>query len=327
MKIKFNHFERVAGFFVLIAVGSGLMFAVALAVKKGWFESKIALNCILETADGIHVGTQVEMAGLRIGSVEAIELKSSRQIQVHFEVSEKYLSRIHKDSKVQVVRPFIVGEKVLDIIESNSEIKLDAQNEKQLMVQKDDFLESQESLDFMDLLSGRKIGPYLSSMGKLTENLKIVANALLDQEHFKSFAKMMGDLQPLVQNMNGMSKEVNVLLKDINHKQQLSTALNNLVQITTEINKALPYLSEHAPQLGDDLTKISHNMAILTDEIQAMSPMMKELAPEFPRVSRRAIEALDETVVTLKAMQKSFFLKSNVQDVKEEESKRMPASK
>jgi phospholipid/cholesterol/gamma-HCH transport system substrate-binding protein len=59
-----------------------------------------------------------------------------------------------------------------------------------------------------------------------------------------------------------------------------------------------------------------------------IEPTVKEIGPDMPRVSRRAIEALDEMVITLKAMQKSFLLSGKVKDVKEEEveRKRRPAA-
>jgi hypothetical protein len=38
-------------------------------------------------------------------------------------------------------------------------------------------------------------------------------------------------------------------------------------------------------------------------------------------VAKRALEALDEATVLMKAMQKNFFLRSSVQEVVEEENK------
>jgi phospholipid/cholesterol/gamma-HCH transport system substrate-binding protein len=52
---------------------------------------------------------------------------------------------------------------------------------------------------------------------------------------------------------------------------------------------------------------------------------MSKMAPELPHASARALEALDETVVTLKALQKSFVLRGSVKEVREEEAKREPA--
>ncbi len=319
MKLKFNKFERVAGVFVLTALASGIAFGVGVAVKKGWFESKRSFVTQLESADGIHVGTQVEMSGLRVGSVDEIELKSSDLVEVHFRISERYFQRVREDSAAQLIRPFIIGEKVMDI--SSGSATSPQLNEGSV-------IKAKESFDFMDLLSGKKLGPYFSSMGRISENLKVVAQTILDQKHLDAFVKMFGELNPLVTNMSQMSGQANILLREMNKKQQLIVTLNNLVELTTQVNKALPFLTEQGPVLAEDFTKISHNMAKLTDQMQALTPILQDIAPEIPAASRRAIEALNETVVTLKALQKSFILRSNVKEVKEEEAKeRLPANK
>jgi phospholipid/cholesterol/gamma-HCH transport system substrate-binding protein len=69
-------------------------------------------------------------------------------------------------------------------------------------------------------------------------------------------------------------------------------------------------------------------MAILSTEMNKALPLLQQVAPEFPRTSRRAMEALDETVVTLKALQKSFILRGGAKEVREEEAARdrVPAS-
>ena len=64
------------------------------------------------------------------------------------------------------------------------------------------------------------------------------------------------------------------------------------------------------------------NLGELTAEFKKLTPAIGVVAPELPRVSKRAIEGLDELVITLKALQKSFLLRGNVEDVKEEEMKR-----
>jgi phospholipid/cholesterol/gamma-HCH transport system substrate-binding protein len=63
----------------------------------------------------------------------------------------------------------------------------------------------------------------------------------------------------------------------------------------------------------------------MTGEFKKLTPAIAEIAPDLPRTTRRAVEALDETVVVLKAIQKSWFFRSNVKDVRQEEEKRMPA--
>ena len=55
------------------------------------------------------------------------------------------------------------------------------------------------------------------------------------------------------------------------------------------------------------------------------TPAINAVAPQLPTASKRAIEALDEVVVTLKAMQRSWMMRGNVKEVRELE-KRKPAN-
>ncbi len=75
MIIKFNKLERAAGIFVLSALVGGVTLSIGIAFKRGWFDAKRSLVTQLDSADGIHVGTQVQMSVLRIGSFDDIELK------------------------------------------------------------------------------------------------------------------------------------------------------------------------------------------------------------------------------------------------------------
>ncbi len=64
MKIKFSYFERVAGVFVLAALAGSVVATVGIGVKRGWFTQKIPIIAHLASADGIYVGTRVNMSGL-----------------------------------------------------------------------------------------------------------------------------------------------------------------------------------------------------------------------------------------------------------------------
>ena len=102
--------------------------------------------------------------------------------------------------------------------------------------------------------------------------------------------------------------------------------LDNVILLTGELNKVLPQMNEDSPQMGKQLSMLVSNLSELTAEFKKLTPAIGVVAPELPRVSKRAIEGLDELVITLKAMQKSFFLRGNVEDVKDEEAKhREPA--
>lgn len=253
------------------------------------------------------------MSGLRVGAVTEVDLETNSEIRVQFEISERFHDRVRSDSVVRAVRPFIIGEKVLD---------LSVGSDSAQAVKPRALIQSQMTADVMDLISGKTLAPYLETMGKMMENLRFVAEAILDPERSKAMVKIFDELSPLVQNASLISGEMVDVLHEVNNKKQLSRVINNLLAMTDELNKVLPVLTKDSPELAANLAVIAKNTAVLTTEIQKALPALQEIGPELPRASRRAIEALDETVVTLKALQKSFILRGSVDDVRHEEAAR-----
>lgn len=316
MKIKFNKFERVAGIFVATALIGTLTIAAGVAVKKGWFASKVPFETYMPSAEGIHPGTVVQIAGLRAGAVDDVELLSAERVRVQIEIFEKFHSQVRTDSGVQVLRPFVIGERVLEIsVGSPDKPELGPGSEIPL----------KSSFDIMDVFSGKKLGPFLGTIERLSENLKVLGEAFADPERTKAVVAMFDKLAPLISNMNQMATGV-VKVTDIATRQKrMEILMGNLTELSTDLNKVIPAMVEESPEMGKHLGEMVKNLSVLTHEMQKLAPAIAAIAPEFPKTSVRAVEALNETVVLLKALQKSFLLRGNVEAVREQE--RQPASK
>ncbi len=306
-------YERVAGLFVATALVGSIAIAIGVMIKKGLFEKKVHLATELKSADGVHQGTQVLMAGLHAGSVTNVKLLAGDRIRVEFEIAEAYRERVRAGSIIRLVRPFIIGEKVLDV---------SVGEEADLQVAENATLKSEETVDLMDLASGRKLGSYLESMSSMTENAKYILEQILDPKRSKNIIKIFDDLQPIVRNVVGISGETNTLLHEVNQKKQLSHLVDNMAKMSDEVNLMLPEFRKQSPQMAQDLAQITKSMAVLSSQLEKTLPMLNEIGPELPHAARRAFEALDETVVTLKALQKSFLMRGNVKEVLAEEKAR-----
>lgn len=324
MKIKFNLFERVAGLFVLTALVLGVSVAVGMGIKKGWFEPKVELYTIVASADGLHPGTPVNFSGLRIGSIDSIDLKEQGEVEVRFQVMKKFLNRIHSDSVVRVVRPFVIGEKSLEIEVGQSVGE---------PVQAGALLQAQYAPDFLEFLGGNKLGSYMQSLNQTMQNLQKLAEALLSDERSDKIIVLFDQLFPLMEKMNLMASEVSTLSATLNEKQKMAVVLDDFIKMSKQLNKVLPAVAKDMPELSSNVLLLTQNLNQLTSDMKEIVPVIKEIAPEIPSASQKAVRALDETVVTLKAMQKTFFLRSSVREVKEEEQQkqkpveqRLPAS-
>lgn len=310
-KHKFNKFERVAGLFVLMTVGGILLTAVSVAVKQGWFEQKVYFSTHFKNADGVHPGTTVQMAGLRAGAVTDVELQSDNNIHVHFYVLGKFQYRIKEDSVAQLIRPFIIGDRVLEVTVGSEGLPELAQHK---------MLPSQETMDIMTLLSGKALGSHLERLSSTLENLSQMVAALTNKDRTQSLVRIFDRLDPLLVNIDLMASEMTKLSRQATYKGNLQSVVSNLAVTTHELNAILPELNRENPELAKDLGQMSKNLAILTNDFKVLGPALKAVGPELPQATKRAVEALNETVVMLKAMQKSMFIRGSVKEVRDEEA-------
>ena len=319
MKHKFNKFERVAGFFVLFAIIGVLLTAVSVAVKQGWFATKIYYATTFQNADGIHPGTLVQMAGLHAGAVEDVELQADNTIRVNFYVLGKFQARIRNDSTAQLIRPFIIGDRVLEVTVGSESSPPLAQYQ---------LLASHETMDIMTLMSGKSLGTHIEKLSSTLENLAKMVEALTDKDRTQSLVRIFDRLDPLLANVDQMATEMIKLSKQATYKGNLQAVVGNLAVTTQEINAVLPELNRENPELAKDLAQMTKNLASLTKDFKVLGPALNAVGPELPQATKRAVEALNETVIMLKAMEKSIFIRGNVREVREEEAEkaRVPAS-
>lgn len=317
MRVKFNKFEKVAGVFVLVAFGGFFVSSLAIAVKKGWFSSKVMFVTSMQNADGLHPGTVVQMSGLRAGAVDDIELISANEVKVRFYVLDKFAAQVKQDSAVSVLRQFIIGDKILEVSVGSADQPKLAENSS---------IPTAQSFDIMDFVGGRKMNGLMASFDHMAESLKIFAEAFGDPERSRALVSMVDNLVPMIKNVNTMSVNITKVTDTALKQKRLETMISNLTAMTEQINRILPEFTKDVPDMGQQMAQIVQNLNVLTSEFRKLTPAINEIAPDLPRTSKRAVEALDETVVLLKAMQRSWLLRGNVKDVKAEEEKtREPA--
>lgn len=318
MKTKFNKFERVAGLFVLAAlVGTGLA-AISVAVKQGWFDQKLHFTTTFVGADGVHSGTEVQISGLRAGAVEEVELQKDNRIKLVFYVSGKFRERVKEDSVAQLVRPFIIGDRILDVSvgSENSTVLAEHAN-----------MPSVESMDLMSLMSGKQLGSTLERLGDMVTNIQRLAGAFLSRDRTDSMVNIFDKLEPLLVNLDVMSKEVTRLSRQATRDEGLHKLVNQAGVLTRELNLILPEMNRQNPEMAKQLAQLTSNLSVMAENMKAMTQIFKDLGPEVPGTARRAMEALNEATILMKALQKSFLLRGNVRDVREEEEKkRQPAA-
>lgn len=318
MKLQLSHFERVAGLFILGSIIVILLSWFSAALRQGWLDTRVMYYSKFSSGEGLYSGLDVLLSGIRVGSVTQVDLLETNEVRVEFTVLEKYKDKIREDSRALLIRPLVLGEKALEITLGDSSLPA---------IEIGSEVQSRSTFDFMSLLSGRVGNEHFANIGETVSNLANVMTVLLEKEKLEGFVKTIDRIDPLVRNLDIMSKEVSTLSRQLNRNENLGRLVKDLALVSKEINSVMPDLKARAPGMADNFEKLVENMATLSEQFKVIGPAIAEVGPELPGATRKALEALDETVVLLKALQRSFILKGHAEDVREEEEakKRTPA--
>ncbi|AFB20793.1 outer membrane lipid asymmetry maintenance protein MlaD [Rickettsia canadensis] len=125
--MKQNVIETIIGFVVLIIILLFLIFAYktgySITSSKGY---QVTAN--FQSAEGIAVGSDVMISGIKIGSIKKITLDpNSFYAIVYLNINDDV--KIPKDSKAQVVTSGLFGSKYISIVPGNDDENLAANEE------------------------------------------------------------------------------------------------------------------------------------------------------------------------------------------------------
>ena len=133
--------ETAVGGIVLLAA-IGFILYVANATNSVGGNNGLTLKASFRSADGIAAGTDVRMAGVKIGTVTDMRLDpESFRAEVKFSLRENL--KIPDDSGVAVSQDGLLGGSFVEIIPGGSEFKLQDGEE---------FLDTQGSVSLVSLL-------------------------------------------------------------------------------------------------------------------------------------------------------------------------------
>ena len=135
-----NPIEILAGLIVLLVAG-GFIFYVTLLGEKQSGENYV-IHAAFYKADGIRLGSEVRLAGIKIGVIGAQNLnRESYQAEIELLIQEDIA--IPEDSVAKISADGFLGDKYITIDVGGSET----------MLEPGDFLENtQDSFDLYDLI-------------------------------------------------------------------------------------------------------------------------------------------------------------------------------
>ncbi len=113
--MKTGSSELKVGIFVTAALVIGGILVFVIGDRSSMFASKVGYVAVFDEVNGLRAGSPVRIAGIDVGTVEAVEFGEDGRIHVSLEVREDASAFVREGSTARVGSKGLLGDQLVDI--------------------------------------------------------------------------------------------------------------------------------------------------------------------------------------------------------------------
>ena len=239
-RLSYSAQEKLAGTFVLIAVGLLVWLLLSSQKTQNLFEDEITLYATMSSIQAVNKDTDVIISGLNIGSVSDVNIDDENHVVITMSILKKYQKLIRTDSTAELldfkfamlgksVIEISVGSPQLPVIEDGSTLTIkESFNLVQLVAKFEPVLVTlQDSIekinDILQAIDPQKIGDNLSNLDSISSDLKVITqqirqgkgvagNAIFNEDMQDDVVTTTANLKQLTEQTRGILEQTRILL-------------------------------------------------------------------------------------------------------------------
>jgi phospholipid/cholesterol/gamma-HCH transport system substrate-binding protein len=280
-RLSYSAQERLAGTFVLIAVGLLVYLLLSSQKTQNLFEDEITLYATMSSIQAVNKDTNVVISGLEIGSVTDVNIDDENQVIITMSILKKYQKLIRTDSTAELLnfKFALLGKSVIEI----------AVGSPQLPVIKDgSTITIKESFNLVQLVA--KFEPVLVTLQDSIKQMNEILQAI-DPKHISSN----------VSNLDSISTDLKAISSQVRQGKGVAGSM---------------LFNEN---MQDDALAATANVRALTEktrdileQTRALLISLQQQVDEIPELTDKVKPLLDEADKTIRASQKIWPLSSNI---------------
>lgn len=216
------------GVFITSLIAVAMIMIISIGKENSIFDTKIDIKARVGNVSNLKPGSYVELKGIRVGSVEEINIVSEEEVEIVMRILEKQLKWIKKDSKVSISTAGLVGDKFVEIYKGTKE--------GEVLNPETDVLVSEDLTDLKRIITKG------DTIATITERILSKLDNVLHN---------LGDGKALVDTVNSLNKSAANL-------EKITTELNQaqMGKMVTNINSSMDRLNRSTNSLEKILTRI-----------------------------------------------------------------------
>lgn len=293
-QMKYSHQERLAGVFVLTAIGTLIALLFVSGQTLRLFDGRVHFFAYMRNAVGVSAATKVRISGIEVGSVSRISLnKEDNRFIVELSIYEDFRELVRVDSTVSASKLTFIGDSVLNITPGSPDKPL---------LRDGGIIDVKETMTLDQILAN--LAPTLTTINASIDKIAAVVSAIPPD----SIVDILENTEQITGNLNTISHRiangegtVGALIADeqpyreLNEAlAQLRTVLNDVQQITgpaaADFPRALRQLgetiaiirqeAETLPGISANTQELLNNMDDVAQALRHTWPISSKLGPE-----------------------------------------------
>jgi len=283
--------EIISGIFVLATLALLLVVVVFLGRHENVFEKHYQIAGLFNSAGGLQQGAEVQLAGINVGSVNAIEFGPQKRVKVKMRIKQSEQKRIRTDSIATIRTMGLMGDQFI-------EITVGSQNEP--MIPNGGLIKTRERFELTDLAQIAE--PAVKDLAKIIQNLLVLTDSLVARSN---------ELDAIVDNITDLS----------NGLQQGKGTIGALLK-SDAIYRNLTEILDATAITIKNFEEVSRNAGQASAELPALLKEARLSLNYFDKFSEKADRAATDALPIIQAahavMQDIEIIVSNLKPVSEE---------
>jgi phospholipid/cholesterol/gamma-HCH transport system substrate-binding protein len=245
---KESGFQWKLGMFVIIGLVLFVSTIYFVGKQKNLFGSTFNLKSNFKSVSGLEIGNNVRFAGINIGTVSDIQLKTDSSVVVVFLIKDEVRKFIKTDATASIGSDGLMGDKVLTISPGIASNKI---------VEDNDVIASKIPIDMEDVMGSVKksvdnAGIITAQLAQFTYNMNngngTLSKLMTDKEMASSIKKSLLNLETssnefssFTTKMNNGNGALSKLVTDQKMGKMVDSTMKNIQETTkgfTEITEA-----------------------------------------------------------------------------------------
>lgn len=320
MPMSRRRIEIAVGAMMLFGTACLLISVIFIGERRGVFDRRIRLQTQFSSVEGLQPGARVNLAGIPVGSVEAVFLSAEGDVEVWMEVRASVAPRIREDSKARIKTAGLVGDRYVDITVGSAESP---------PVPPGGSIQGIDPVDVNQALA--QAGPVLRDLAVSIENIRLVTTRMLDDD--SNVNVTLQNLRVITSNLReGRGSVGRLLVEDeayedlratlasarttiANAEAITNTAREEGPEVLAEAREAVGNFNSAAlgvreavdegladlPAIMAGLERSVANLETLMENLRTASEDIKAATPQLPAIVAGGQEAVEEARAVLRA--------------------------